>query len=143
MADEVGDRRVAQHAPAVGQRVQLKRSTWPSARLMLIGVESPARIISVRSRDEGAQFVLRQFVGAGVAAVIHQRDERRLAVGLLVGQREIIAEGAVDEFGAGVGIEQHDADVDLVERRRQPRRRWHGAPAPRRTRRSIFAATGR
>ena len=39
---------------------------------------------------------------------------------LLVGQREIIAEGAVDEFGAGVGIEQHDADVDLVERGRQP-----------------------
>ena len=41
---------------------------------------------------------------------------------LFVGQREIVAEGAVDEFGAGVGIEQHDADVDLIECRRQPHR---------------------
>ena len=51
--------------------------------------------------------------------MIHQRDEWRLAVGLLVRQREIIAKGAIDEFGAGVGVEQHDADVDLIERRRQ------------------------
>ena len=33
-----------------------------------------------------------------------------------------MAEGAVDEFGAGVGIQQHDADVDLIERGRQPLR---------------------
>ena len=65
------------------------------------------------------EFVLGQLPGAGVAAVIHQRDEGRLAVGLLVGQLEIIAEGAVDEFGAGIGIEQHDADIDLIERGRQ------------------------
>ena len=68
---------------------------------------------------KAAQLFLRQFVGAGIAAVIHQRDEGRLAVGLLVGKRKIIAEGTVDEFRAGVGIEQHDADVDLVERRRK------------------------
>ena len=89
---------------------------------MLIGVESPDRIISVRRGDEGAQFFFRQFKGAGVAAMIHQRDEGRLAVGLFVGQRKIVAERAVDEFGAGVGVEQHDADVDLIERRRQPLR---------------------
>ena len=69
---------------------------------------------------KSAQFVLGQLPGAGVAAVIHQRDEGRLAVGLLVGQLEVIAEGAVDEFGAGIGIEQHDADIDLIERGRQP-----------------------
>jgi hypothetical protein len=34
--------------------------------------------------------------------MIHQRDERRPAIGLLVGQREIIAEGTVDEFGARI-----------------------------------------
>jgi hypothetical protein len=43
----------------------------------------------------------------------------RPAIGLDVGKLEIIAEGAVDELGAGVGIEQHDADFDLIERRRQ------------------------
>src|SRR5258706_3662431 len=48
-ADQVGHRRVAQHSSAVGQRRQLKRSTSPSARLILIGVESPDRIISVRA----------------------------------------------------------------------------------------------
>jgi len=30
------------------------------------------------------------------------------------------SEGAVDELGAGVLIKQHDADVDLVQRGRQP-----------------------
>ena len=45
-----------------------------------------------------------------------------LRVRLFVGQRKIVAEGAVDEFGAGVGIQQHDADVDLIERRPQPLR---------------------
>ena len=86
----------------------------------MIGVESPDRIISVRPRDEGAQLFFRQFIGAGIAAVIHQRDEGRLAVGLLVGKRKVIAEGAVDEFRGGVGIEQHDADVvDLIQRRRR------------------------
>ena len=47
--------------------------------------------------------------------MIHQRDERRLAVGLGIRQREVFAEGAVDEFGAGVLVEQDHADVDLVQ----------------------------
>jgi hypothetical protein len=37
-------------------------------------------------------------------------------------QREVVAKGAVDEFGAGIRIKQHDADVDLVECGRKPRR---------------------
>ena len=45
-----------------------------------------------------------------------------LEFGLLVRQQEIVSEGAVDEFREGIGIEQHDADVDLIERRRQPLR---------------------
>ena len=44
-----------------------------------------------------------------------------LASAFCVGQRKIVAEGAVDEFGAGIGVKQHDADVELVERVRQPR----------------------
>lgn len=31
-----------------------------------------------------------------------------------------MTKGAIDEFGAGVGIQKHDADVDMIERRRQP-----------------------
>ena len=138
VANEVGDRRIAQHASAVGQRRadEAQHLSVGEIDVDRRGIAGPHHFGALG--DEGAQFVLGQFPGAGVAAVIHQRDERRLAVGLLVGQRKIIAEGAVDEFGAGIGIEQHDADVDLVERGRQPRRRWHDASAPTRTRRPIF-----
>jgi hypothetical protein len=52
--------------------------------------------------------------------MIHQRDKWRLAVGFLVRQRKIMAERAIDELCAGVGIQQHDADVDLIERGGEP-----------------------
>ena len=122
MADEVGDRRIAQHAPAVGQRGagEPQHLSVGEVDVDRRGIAGPHHLGA--PGDEEAQLVLRQFVGAGIAAVIHQRDEGRLGVGLLVGQRKIVAEGAVDEFRAGVGIEQHDADIDLVERRRQPHR---------------------
>ena len=38
----------------------------------------------------------------------------------VVRQREVIPEGAVDEFGPGIGVEQTIADVDLVEGGGQP-----------------------
>ena len=75
---------------------------------LLDGSRNVARFVSGAHHrdacgDEMRELILRQLVGAGVAAVIHQRDEGRPAVGLLVGQRKIVAEGAVDEFRAGVG----------------------------------------
>ena len=48
MADEVGHRRIAQHSSAVGQRRAAETQHLSVPRLMLIGVESPTRIISVR-----------------------------------------------------------------------------------------------
>ena len=119
MANEVGDRRIAQHASAIGQRRANEAQHLSVGEIDVDrrGIAGPDHFGALG--DERAQFVLGQLPGAGVAAVIHQRDEGRLAVGLLVGQREIIAEGAVDEFGARIGIEQHDADVDLIECGRQ------------------------
>ena len=105
--------------PPSGSAVQAKRSTLPSASLMLIGVESPVRTISMRLGDVGVQFILGKLVSAGIAAMIHQRDEWRLAVGLARRAAKNNREGAVDEFRAGLGVEQNDAEVDPVERGRQ------------------------
>lgn len=64
-------------------------------------------------------------VSVGVAAVIHQRDEGRPALGNLVGQRPHLAKRAVDELGTQVAVEQEDAGLDLVKRCAQ--RQHHAA----------------
>ena len=143
MAHEVGHRRVAQHAPAVGQggADEAQHLAIAQGDVDRRGIAGPHHLHALR--DEGAELILGQLERAGVAAVIHQRDEGRLAVGLFVGQRKIVAEGAVDEFGAGFGVEQHDADIDLVERGRQPRRGGVCSAFERERVEQPFAASGR
>ena len=86
LTDEVGDGRITQHTSAVGQR----RAT--ETQHLATGEPDVDRRGIARSHrlgarcDEGVQFILGQLPGAGVAAMIHQRNERRLAVSLRVGE---------------------------------------------------------
>src|SRR4051794_8928896 len=102
MTNQVGDRRIAEHASAVRQGRATETQYLP-VRQLDVDRRGIARSHHLGApRDEGAQLILRQFKGAGVAAMIHKRDERRFAVGLFVRQRKIMAKSAVDEFRAGI-----------------------------------------
>jgi len=67
-------------------------------------------------RHVGGQLAFRHCIGACLATMIHQGDEGRLAVGLVVRQPPHLAKGPIDELRAQLGIEQHDAILDLVQR---------------------------
>ena len=119
-AHEVADVAVGHHAAAVGEHLA-----------------AAADDLAVCEPDVGRQFVpgldarglFRDEIdlvpgGAqrpGIASVTHQPDERRFAVGDFVWQVPETAERAVDELRAHLGVEQHHADVGLVERRAQRR----------------------
>ena len=101
--------------PPSASTLQRLRMTSPFASRMSNGRSSPARISAVCSAMksiwlDGTVKVL------AFAPVIHQPDEGRFALRDLVGQSPEPAERAVDELRAHLGIEQHDADLGLVER---------------------------
>src|SRR3954451_4780407 len=101
MANKVSDGRIAQHPSAVRQC----RAT--ETQNLAVGEPDVDRSRIARShhlgapRDECAQLFFRQFKASGIAAVIDQSDEWRPVVLLFVGKGKIMAERAVDEFGAG------------------------------------------
>ncbi len=119
MADDVGDVGVAQHSAAVRQARALHADhvAVGPAQIERPGIARPHQANPLG--DIGVDFGSRDLIGLGVAAMIHQRHEGRIAVGDRVRQRPHAPEGAVDELAFHVGVEQQYADVHDVERRTQ------------------------
>ncbi len=88
-----------------------------------------------------AEPVRRHRISGVAAAVIHQLDEGRPAVGDVVGHAPELAKGAVDELHAALRVQNDDAVIEVVDAgaqrgklRRQVRR--VSAPYRRRVRRA-------
>ena len=73
-------------------------------------------------RHVGLELVRRHRIGAGVAPVMQQVEEMRMASRDLLRQLPQVAERAVDEHGTQITVEQHKALVDFLERGAQGKR---------------------
>jgi hypothetical protein len=116
LSDDVGDVSIAQHAPAVGQHGALE------AQHLAAGQPEIARgRIACDDRldalgDIGLEILSADLIGAGFAAVTHQRGEGGFGRRLGVREAPHLAKGAIDELRAQRGVEQHDSECDIVER---------------------------
>ena len=116
VTNDVGHVGVADHPAAIRQVGALHpdRVATGASQIERRGVAFPdqANTVGDISIDLGGCDLIRH----GIAAVIHQGHERRIAVGDRVRQRPHAAEGAVDELGFQVGIQQQHTDIHDVER---------------------------
>jgi len=119
LAHQIADIAVSEEPAAVGQCLAVKADDFAGLepdieRAVMAGAdrfELAGEIVAKRVR--------RHRVSCVAAAVIHQLDETRPAVGDVVGQAPEAAEGAVDELHVARRIEHDDAVIEIVDDRAQ------------------------